>query len=152
MFTVKEYQYSTPFRGKAEEAFKVARTSLLSLGFEITESSKHELHATGPGMHSNQQPALVGVSRLKLHIDSSSITATAQLGGVSTMKNFVYIFPPALVLVLLVTFSLLGMEISWLYILLLLPWFVIAPWMARMMERKTTDAVDRLVRGMAQST
>ena len=68
------------------------------------------------------------------------------------MKNFIYIFPPALILVLLATFSLLGMEISWLYILLMLPWFVIAPWMARMMERKTTDAVDRLVRGMAQSS
>ena len=151
MFKPGQYQYSTKFRGNAEAALNVARTTLLSLGFEISDSTTTELTATGPGMHSNQQPALLGVSKLKLHIGSTSITANAVLGGANTMKNFVYFFPPGLVLILLISFALLGMEISWLFALWVLPWFVIGPWMARMIERSTTNAVDALVRGMAQA-
>ena len=58
---------------------------------------------------------------------------------------------PDLVLMLLVVFTLMGMDVSWLYILLVLPWIFIAPWMGNMIERRTIKAVDRLVRGMAQS-
>ena len=151
MFEPKEYKYSIPFTGNAENAINVARTSLLALGFEISAISENELYATGPGMHSNQQPALLGASTLKLRVDASSITAIAKLGSAAKMKAFVYIFPPALVLILLLIFGLLGMDVSWYYVLLVLPWIFIAPWMGNMIERGTTQAVDRLVRGMAQS-
>jgi hypothetical protein len=152
MFKPKEYRYSVPFTGTAEDAFSVARTSLLSLGFEVSGISENELHATGPGMHSTQQPDLLGVTTLRLLVDSSSITAMAKLGGAANMKAFVYIFPPALVLTLLLIFSLVGMDVSWLHALWVLPWFLVSPWMGNMIERKTTRAVDRLVRGMAQCT
>ena len=151
MFEPKEHKYSIPFSGSAEKAIDVARTSLLSLGFEISAISENELYATGPGMHSNQQPDLLGVSTLKLLVDTSSITAIAKLGSAAKMKAFVYIFPPALVLILLLVFSLIGMEVSWHFVWLLLPWIFISPLIGNMIERRTTKAVDRLVRGMAQS-
>jgi hypothetical protein len=68
------------------------------------------------------------------------------------MKTFVYIFPPALALLLFLTFTIVGMDIPWLYALWVLPWIFVAPWIGNMIERKTTRAVDRLVRGMAQCT
>ena len=151
MFAATQYQYSVPFQGDARKAFNIALTSLISLGFEIDRSTDWELHAIGPGMHSNQQPALLGVTELTLSINLSSITADAVLGGAATMKAFIYLFPPALILSLLIFFILLGMKMSWLIGLIVLPWFIIAPLMSKMIEGKTTQAVDRLVRGMAQS-
>ena len=151
MFEPKEYQYSIPFIGSAEKAMNVARTSLLALGFEISTISENEMYAIGPGMHSNQQPDLLGVSMLKLRVDESSITAVAKLGSAAKMKAFIFIFPPALVLILLLVFSLLGMDVSWYFVLMVLPWIIIAPLMGNMIESKTIKAVDRLVRGMAQS-
>ena len=151
MFGQKEYRYSIPFSGNAKDALNIARTSLLSLGFEILHISEKELFATGPGMHSTQQPDLLGVSKIKLNIHSSSITAVASLGAAAKMKTFVYIFPPALLLILLLTFVLMGMNVSWIYAVWILPWIFIAPLMGKLIERKTTRAVDRLVRGIAQS-
>lgn len=150
MFEPKEYRYTVPFRGNASDALGIARTSLLSLGFEISVISENELHANGPGMRSTQQPDLLGVSNLRLKIDSSSITAVAKLGGASSMKAFVYLFPPALALLLFMIFTLVGMDVSWIHSLWVLPWFFISPWMGKMIVSKTTRAVDRLVRGMAQ--
>jgi hypothetical protein len=105
----------------------------------------------GSGMQSNRQPALVGISLLKLKISSSAITASAVLGGVAKMKNFVYLFPPGLALFLLVVHNLMGIESSWLYALWVLPWLVIAPLIGFSLERKTTKALDGLVRSMAQA-
>jgi len=149
MFDPKQHKSSVAFVGNAADAFDVARTALLALGFEIVVVSDTELEAEGPGMHSNQQPALLGVSRLRINISSSKITATASLGGVAKMKSFVYLFPPGLVLLLFFIGSRYSTEISWLYILLILPWVVISPLIGGALERKTKKAVDRLVHGMA---
>ena len=150
MFKPKKYQYSTPFSGDAGEALKIAKTTLLSLGFEITAKSENELHAIGPGLRSTQQPDLLGVTELKLKIDPSSIIANAVLGGAARMKAFVIIFPPGLVLFLLLIFSLIGMDVSLIHALWFLPWLFISPLMGNMIERKTIRAVESLVRGMAQ--
>lgn len=150
MFKPKKYRYSTPFSGDAGEALTIARTTLLSLGFEITAKSENELHAIGPGLRSTQQPDLLGVTELKLKIDPSSIIANAVLGGAASMKAFVIIFPPGLALFLLLIFSLIGMDVSLIHALWVLPWLFISPWMGNMIERKTTRAVESLVRGMAQ--
>ena len=151
MFDPKPHHYAVPFSGKAADAFNVARTALLSLGFEILVDSDIELKAEGPGMQSNRQPELLGVSLLELQIASAKISATAALGGVARLKTFVYLFPPALVLFLLFFNRLLGVEMSWMYLLMALPWVVIAPLIGGVLERKTIRAVERLVRGMAQA-
>jgi len=149
MFNPKQYESSVEFVGNAAAAFDVARTALLALGFEILVDSDTELHAEGPGMHSNRQPDLLGVSRLQIDISSSKITARASLGGVAKMKSFVYLFPPGLVLLLFFIGSLYSTRVSWLYILLILPWVVISPLIGSVLEHKTKKAVDRLVHGMA---
>lgn len=151
MFKPREYRYSVPFTGNPENAMSVARTSLLSLGFELSVNSEEELYAIGPGMQSNREPALLGVSKIRLRVDPDSIKVVAVLGAVAKMKAFVYIFPPALILVLISIFLISGMDVSWFYALWVLPWFLISPLIGNMFERKTINAVNRLVRGMAQS-
>ncbi len=150
MLKATHYQTSIPFHGDADEAMKLAKTTLLSLGFEISNSTATELRVRGPGMHSSQQPALLGVTSLTLKINGYAITADAKLGGAAAMRTFIFVFPPALMLFLLLVFELMKMDVSWVHGAWILPWFVIAPWMGSMIERKSTRAVNSLVNGMAQ--
>ena len=151
MFDPAPYHYSVPFIGNSTDAFNVARTALLSLGFEILVDTATELHGEGPGMHSNRQPELLGATLIKFNVADSKISVTATLGGVATMKTFVYLFPPGLVLSLLLLNTMLSGDLSgWIY-LIVFPWFLIAPWIGRKLESSTTRAIDRLVRGMAQA-
>ena len=149
MFEAKRYEYSTPFRGDPEAAFALAKTALLSLGFEILPGSSAELRAEGPGMRSTQQSALLGVSEFRFQIAASTLTASATLGGVASMRAFVTFFPPGLILLLVALFAALGHGISYLGLWLAAPWLIISPLMAALIERRATRAVDRLTRSMA---
>jgi len=149
VFEPKRYEYSTPFRGDPDAALTLARTTLLAQGFEILPGSSAELRARGPGMRSTRQSALLGVSEFRFQIAASTLTATATLGAVARMKAFVMLFPVGLILSLVVLFALLGQGVSYLGLWLTLPWLVVSPWMAKLIERRTTRAVDRLARSMA---
>ena len=151
MFGSTVHKYSAPFSGNATAALDVARTALLALGFEIQRDSPTLLVAEGPGMHSNRQPELLGATSIQLKVSSSKISSESVLGGVATMKSFVYLFPPGLVIFLLSLNNFAGAGIGWFHLLWVLPWFAIAPLIGASLERKTVRAIERLVRGMAQA-
>ena len=129
----------------------VGRTALLSQGFEIVSDTGSELHARGPGMHSNQQPALMGATEFIIQVGASTLAATATLGGVARMKAFVYLFPPGLVFLLALGSVFAGEPQIWIALILGLPWIFIAPLIGKSLERTTTRAIDGLIRGMAQA-
>ncbi|MBW2268061.1 MAG: hypothetical protein JRH16_05760 [Deltaproteobacteria bacterium] len=149
MFDARVHECSAPLLGGASAALDVARTALLSLGFEIVAESESQLSARGPGLHSNHQPALLGASELSFQVTPASVDARATLGGVATLKAFLYVFPPGLALVLMLGFAAMGMGVLWQTALAVAPWLVLSPWLAASIERKTTQAVERLVHGMA---
>lgn len=146
------YAFSTPFAGNNADALNIARVALLSLGFGILSESENELEASGPGMHSNQQPDLLGATHIHLRLSRTEISVNAILGGVDTMKRFVYFFPPALVISLLVMGSIFGDAIEAYFYLLIIPWIFIGRFIGKILEKTTTTAIDRLTRGMAQAT
>ncbi len=152
MFEAKLHVTSSPLLGDAAAALNVARTALLSLGFEISHDTKSELHARGPGLQSNRQPALLGASELRFRIEHSAVAAEATLGGAATMVAFLYLFPPGLALGLAAMSGLFGLGEWWISLLWVAPWLFLSPWMASSIERNTTKAVDRLVNGMAGAT
>ncbi len=149
MFEAKLYEYSAPFRGDPDAAFTLAKTTLLAQGFEILPGSSAELRAEGPGMRSTHQAALLGVSEFRFQIAASTLTVSATLGGVRTMKAFVTFFPPGLILSLVVLLAVLGHGISYVGLWLAAPWLAISPLLAALIKRRTTRAVDRLARSMA---
>jgi hypothetical protein len=100
-------------------------------------------------MRSTRQSALLGVSEFRFQIAASTLTASATLGGVASMKAFVMLFPIGLILSLVVLLAVLGQGVSYLGLWLTLPWLVLSPLMAALIERRTTRAVDRLARSMA---
>ena len=152
MLGVTVHDYVVPFAGDAAKAIDVARNTLLSLGFEITAERDGELAAAGPGMRSNREPALLGASIIHLRITDGKIWVGAELGGTATMKRFIVLFPPGLTASLLLFFQFMpGAQLPLSHLLWLLAWFLIAPLLGWAMERGTINAVERLVRGMAQA-
>ncbi len=151
MFEAKIYRFSTEFSGDASAAMDVGRIALLSQGFNILSDTGSELHAHGPGMHSNSQPALVGATDFIIQVGSSTVAATATLGGIARMKKFLYLFPPGLALSLGLFGAFAETEKLWYALLFAAPWLLVSPLMARAMEHKTIQAVDSLIRGMAQA-
>jgi hypothetical protein len=150
MFEPKVHSYSTPFAGNTEAAFDLARTALVSQGFEILIETATEMRARGPGMHSNQQPAIMGVTDFLIRVAGSRIAVTATLGGVATMKAFVVLFPPGLMLSLMFLPWFMGEPATWWGFFMVVPWMLVSPRIARSLERKTERAVDGMVRGMVQ--
>lgn len=152
MFDPEIHEFATPFSGNADAALDLARTALVSQGFEIVANAGSEMRLRGPGMQSNRQSALLGATDVWLQVTGSEIAVRAVLGGVAKMKAFVTLFPPGLILSLLVTFWAIGTApFNWGWSLLMIgPWFVISPLMAASMKRNTENAIDGMVRGMAQ--
>jgi hypothetical protein len=149
VFEPKRYEYSTAFRGDSDLAFALAKDVLLAQGFEILPGSSAELRATGPGMRSTRQPALLGASELRFQISASLLTVSATLGGVFRMKAFVTLFPVGLILSLVAVLAAFGQGVSYLGLGLAVPWLIISPLVATLIERRTTRAVARLARSLA---
>ena len=151
MFEAKIHRYSKEYSGDASAAMDVGRIALLSLGFEIVSDTGSELHAHGPGMHSNQQPPLMGATDFILQVGSSTVAGTATLGGVARMKAFLYLFPPGLVLMFVIMGAFMEVEKFGYWLLFAVPWLFFASLMGRAMENQTIKAVDALICGMAQA-
>lgn len=151
MFEARIYRFSTELSGDASAAMDVGRIALLSQGFKILSDTGSELHAHGPGMHSNSQPPIVGASDFIIQVGASTAAAIATLGGIARMKIFLYLFPPGLALSLGMFGVFAAIENLWYALLFAAPWLLFAPVMASAMEHKTIQAIDALIRGMAQA-
>ncbi len=151
MFEPEVHEFRTSFHGDAGAALGLARTALVSQGFEITADGSSEMRLRGPGMHSNRQSALLGATDIWLRVTGSEIAVTATLGGVARMKAFVTLFPPGLILSLFgMGWIVGGSSLPWYWVLAMVaPWLLLSPWMAASIRRSTEQAIDGMVRGMA---
>ncbi len=67
------------------------------------------------------------------------------------MKRFVMFFPPGLVASLWLMGFVFGNPMDSIFLLLIPPWAFIAHFIGKIFEKSTSDAIDRLLRGMAQA-
>jgi hypothetical protein len=148
-----DYTTSTPFTGSPATAVESARAQLMATGFQIDHASDTELVATGPGMHSTNQNAILGMTHAKIIVSSGTIDIYAELGGVKFMQRFIYIFPPALGAILALTFAFVpnGPSNPLFAFAPIMPWIVISPLMAKWIKKRTTKAIDTLLHNMASS-
>ena len=149
-----EYKISLPFTGSSSAAIGIARAQFITNGFKVDQPNDAELAVLGPGMHSTNQNPILGVSRAKITVSSGSINFYAELGGVTFMQRFVYIFPPALVIFMAIVFACVPTfprHTPFLTFVLILPWLIISPLMARWIKNRTIAAVDTLVHNMTHS-
>jgi len=145
------YAASIAFDGKCDDALELARTVLATNGFQVNVPGPSQLSAKGPGMFSTRDNPLLGATAMTIRIAEGRIDLAAELGGVKRMRTFLFVFPPALGLVLVVLFLTLGME--WWPVLLtvavaLCPWIVLSPVLARWISSRTLRAIDTLLYNM----
>jgi hypothetical protein len=145
------YTASVAFDGRGDDALELARTVLATNGFEVNARGLSQLSAKGPGMFSTMDNPLLGATAVTIRIAEGRIDLAAELGGVRRMRTFLYVFPPALGLVLIVLFLTLGME--WRPVLLtvavaICPWIVLSPVLARWVSSRTLRAIDTLLHNM----
>jgi hypothetical protein len=151
-----EYSKTVPFTGRASKALEVARSTFLPQGFQIVASNDYELRVTGPGINSTRENPLKGISAASIIASTSVIEMKATLGGVEKMKKFLIFFPLGMAVLFLIVFGVLALtqpafRHPWIFlipILALSPWLFLAPLMARMIGRRTMQAIDTLLNNM----
>lgn len=152
------YQTTASIHGPPETAIRIVRDALIANGFRIVDSCAGELTMMGPGMNSSRENPLRGVSLVTARVNQTQLELDAELGGVARLGRFVFFFPIALGLLLMLFFAIIAWAIAnfgqqplpsliplLTPLLTTLPWLVIGPWMTRIIRRRTERAIDALV-------
>ncbi len=145
------YETSIPYSKDPQDALLLARSVLTQTGFRIESLDNRCLEAHGPGLQSTHQNPLRGASRVRILIYDETIHLSAELGGVVWMRNFLYLFPPALGCILMLVFALTGLPLltcGGALVGALSPWLVLSPLMARGIRRSAVEALDTLLQNM----
>jgi len=147
-----DYTISIPFKGSVNSAMEAARSYFMASGFKLDQPRENELIALGQRMYSTKQGPISGVSRARISVSSNSIEISAELGGVKFMKQFLYLFPPALAGFLALIFIFIPGVPGYaplIAALPVLPWVVLSPLMAGWIRNRTIQALDTLAHNMA---
>jgi hypothetical protein len=148
-----DYRTGVEFTGDTGRAFRAATIVLLSNGFQIVEEDGSTVVYQGPGMISSRQNPLVGASRIEIARQGDRLVLAAELGGIRTMRRFLFALPVGLAALFLVVFGLTlpvpFAQAALFSIAPLLPWIVLSPLLANWIERRTCRALDTLLAQVA---
>jgi Flp pilus assembly protein TadB len=145
------YETSIPYSKDPQDALLLARSVLTQTGFRIESLDNRCLEANGPGLRSSHQNPLRGASHVRILIYDETIHLAAELDGVVWMRNFLYLFPPALGVFLMLVFVLTGLSLltsGCALVGALSPWLILSPLMARNIRKSTVEALDSLLQNM----
>jgi hypothetical protein len=147
------YTTSVTVDGPPQKAVTVLRDALLANAFTITEASQTGFTAIGPGMNSTNQNAIRGVSKATFHAEGKAIHVTAELGGAAWIGRFAIFFPLGLGVVWAIAFGMLWWpkhrDAVIVPLLVAAPWLLLGPLMARMVRRRTEQAIEALLQSAA---
>jgi hypothetical protein len=146
------YAASVIVEGPPEKSLAVVRDALVANAFTIAKVSKTGFTATGPGMNTNNQNTIRGVSMAEVHAEGNRLHISAELGAARRLGLFAILFPPGLRLILAAVFAVAGLNhrnAVYVPLFIAAPWLVLGPLLARMLRRRTAQAVDALLQSAA---
>jgi hypothetical protein len=165
------FSTSAAVPGNGPRALQFAVTTLTNNGFAITHCDSARATLTGPGLNSSRQNPILGASKIDLRAIDHRLHVDAELGGVDTMRRFLYWFPLLLGLGLGLLFvvggGLFGRQFGvdfgvpwaqgWQWVLFALgcsmlpvaPWLFLSPLMARWIRNRTERALETLANNAA---
>lgn len=149
-----DYTKTVPIKGDGRKALERARSVFIQQGFQVSPISTQRFEAKGEKLLRNNHNPFHGVSRAIFMVSGGILTVEAEFGGVRRLRNFLYIFPPALGLVLVVSFSLAGnfagkpWYMPYLPLGPVAPWVVISPLMAWSFRRRVIETLDTLLENL----
>jgi len=145
------YEKKIRFDGDAVSAMEKAKNFFMMHGFKLAIKEENTLLITGRGMISNRENAIKGLTKGQLRITEFFIEFKGELGGVQFMKKFLYLFPPVLMLILIMIFSIIALFTNQFSIgilapiLAIAPWLIISPIFAKSIQRKTEESINILL-------
>jgi hypothetical protein len=154
-----DYANTVPIKGDGRRALEQARSVFVQQGFDVSPISAQRFDAKGEKLLRNNHNPYHGVSRATFMIAGGMLSVEAEFGGCRRLRNFLFIFPPALGLTLAVFFGLMGSfagtpwYMPFLAFAPVAPWVVIGPLMASSFRRKVIRTLDTLLdnlRGMGK--
>jgi len=155
-----DHRITVPFSGDAGGALAAAQTILAMLGYAVTREGSGAIDATGPGLRSTNQNPVLGASRLRIVASAGTLALEAEMGGVRSMRRFVWLFPPSLILGLILIFVMVGLlggrGVPWTVLfpgglIQLALWVVLAPFLAGWIDRRTRTALGTLLGNVARA-
>jgi hypothetical protein len=149
------------------QALQFAVTTLTNNGFAITHCDSASATLTGPGLNSTRQNPILGATKVDLRVADHRLHVDAELGGVETMRRFLYWFPLSLGAGLGLLFGVVGGVLfgrqfgvdfgvpwaqGWQWLLVAMagstlpvaPWLVFSPTIARWIQNRTQRAIETL--------
>lgn len=168
------YSVSSGRLDQAALALDTAVTTLTNNGFTIVGRTSTTATLNGSGMNSTNQPALLGATKIDLRIVNDALQIDAVLGGVDSMRRFLFRFPLLLGIGLGLLFGVggglmfgrqfgIGFGVPWAAgwrwiavamcgaLLPVSPWLVLSPLIANSILNRTRRALDVLA-GNARHT
>lgn len=150
------YETSTPFRGDTRQAMRIAADTLSANNFRIESTTETSIRFSGPGLNSNRDNPLRGISEGEISVHTGAVHFRGNLGALRKFRLFLILFIFGLGLTLGIVFTIVfrnkpGAEhVGYLAALPLAPWIVLIPLITRRMRIKAQQAVDTLLNNMAQ--
>jgi hypothetical protein len=170
------YSNSIAFTGDSQRLLASAATILMTNGFAVVQQEGDQIEFVGPGLNSTRQNPILGASRVVVSAKHGRLAVEAEYGGVDALRRFMIQFPlllglglgsvfAVILLMVFMGFYLYGADfgpawtMAWLSPLLAIvisllsvsPWFFLAPWIRRHLERKTNVALDTLLINISHS-
>ena len=149
-----EYTKTVSIAGDGRSALEKTVNVFMEHGFQISRISAQRIEAKGDKLLRNNHDPFHGVSRAVFMVSGGMLTVEAEFGGVRRLRNFLFIFPPVLGLMLAVSFSLMGnfagkpWYMPFLPLAPVAPWVVISPLMASSFRRKVIETLDTLLENL----
>jgi hypothetical protein len=170
------YSNSIAFTGDPQRLLAAAATILMTNGFAVVQQEGDQIEFIGPGLNSTKQNPLLGAARIVVSAKQGRLAVDADYGGVDSLRRFMIRFPlllglglgcifAVISLIVFLGFYLYGADfgpawtVAWLSplfaiavsLLSVSPWFFLAPWIRRHLERKTTFALDTLMTNVSHA-
>jgi len=151
-----KYEKTIEFDGDITSAIAKANEVFSSNGIEIHQSSSDKLILIGPGKIRGKENPIKALKRGELKFTDSTLEFSGELDGVEFMKKFLYIFPPALGVGLMIFFLSLAyftkqdFSVSFTPLLTVAPWLILSPimatWIHKSTEKSIKKALDKVTR------
>ena len=98
-------------------------------------------------MASTSQNPLLGASKIEVCLNTEKALVNAELGGLHFIKCFLYFLPPALGVIMVLSFLLFGLndpKVFGITLASFLPWLFIVPYLVSSLKKKVDASLNRV--------
>ena len=153
------YEKTITFTGEPAGALDIAKNTFLPNGYLISESTENSITLKGDNLFWLQQQnnPLIGISKINIQVENSTISLKAELGNITKVIIFLIACIVGLALLMVIIFAIVfagkedGPNVILISLLPLVPWPILAPLIFFFLKYRTRKAIDILMNNMSDN-